>query len=101
MMSQLLVARDFRDGCHNDPLAERSDRCARVTYTALMKSIVSVSLVFTFCMTTLAQQKPRTTSDQSLSAGYWSLEKSQLIIDKTQTIRLAPDLSQLSAGERA
>jgi len=33
-------------------------------------------------------------------AGYWPLDKSQPIIDKTQTIRLAPDLSRLSAGER-
>lgn len=32
--------------------------------------------------------------------GYWPLEKSQPIIDKTQTIRLAPDLSQLSVDER-
>lgn len=32
--------------------------------------------------------------------GYWPLEKSQPIIDKTQTIRLSPDLSKLSAGER-
>ena len=32
--------------------------------------------------------------------GYWPLTKSQPIIDKTQTIRLAPDLSQLSEGER-
>ena len=32
--------------------------------------------------------------------GYWPLEKSQPIIDKTQTIRLAPDTSKLSEGER-
>src|SRR4051812_5263534 len=32
--------------------------------------------------------------------GYWPLEKSQPIVEKTQTIRLAPDTSQLSAGER-
>jgi len=31
---------------------------------------------------------------------YWPLEKSQPIIDKTQTIRLASNLSQLSEGER-
>ena len=37
---------------------------------------------------------------QTLPAGYWPLEKSQPIIDKTQTIRLAPDLSKLSEGER-
>ncbi|HXQ73233.1 MAG TPA: zincin-like metallopeptidase domain-containing protein [Pyrinomonadaceae bacterium] len=32
--------------------------------------------------------------------GYWPLEKSQPLVDKTQTIRLAPDVSQLSEGER-
>ena len=39
-------------------------------------------------------------SNQALPPGYWPLEKSQPIIDKTQAIRLAPDLSQLSEGER-
>ena len=37
---------------------------------------------------------------QTLPAGYWPLEKSQPLIDKTQTIRLTPDLSKLSEGER-
>ena len=37
---------------------------------------------------------------QTLPAGYWPLEKSQPLIDKTQTIRLAPDHSKLSEGER-
>ncbi len=37
---------------------------------------------------------------QGLPAGYWPLEKSQPLIDKTQTIRLAPDVSHLSAGEK-
>jgi hypothetical protein len=32
--------------------------------------------------------------------GYWPLEKSQPLIEKTQTIRLAPDTAKLSAGER-
>jgi hypothetical protein len=35
-----------------------------------------------------------------IANGYWPLEKSQPIIDKTQTIRLAPDTSKLSDGER-
>lgn len=35
-----------------------------------------------------------------IANGYWPLEKSQPIVEKTQTIRLAPDISQLSAGER-
>ncbi|HXC72771.1 MAG TPA: zincin-like metallopeptidase domain-containing protein [Pyrinomonadaceae bacterium] len=37
---------------------------------------------------------------QTLPPGYWPLEKSQPIIDKTQTIRLSPDISKLSEGER-
>src|ERR1043165_8843397 len=35
-----------------------------------------------------------------IPAGYWPREKSQPIVDKTQTIRLAPDISKLSGGER-
>ena len=35
-----------------------------------------------------------------IANGYWPVEKSQPIVDKTQTIRLAPDISQLSEGER-
>lgn len=38
-------------------------------------------------------------SANDLPPGYWPLAKSQPIIDKTQTIRLAPDLSHLSDGE--
>jgi hypothetical protein len=37
---------------------------------------------------------------QTLPAGYWPLETSQPIIDKTQTIRLSPDSSKLTDGER-
>ena len=37
---------------------------------------------------------------QTLPTGYWPPEKSQPIIDKTQTIRLSPDLSKLTEGER-
>src|SRR6185369_7402373 len=37
---------------------------------------------------------------QTLPAGYWPLEKSQPIIDKTQTIRLSGDLLKLSDGEK-
>ena len=36
----------------------------------------------------------------ALPAGYWPASKSQPILDKTQTIRLAPDLSTLSDGEK-
>jgi Zincin-like metallopeptidase len=37
---------------------------------------------------------------QTLPAGYWPLEKSQPLVDKTQTIRLSTDLSKLTEGER-
>src|SRR5678816_1268109 len=37
---------------------------------------------------------------QTLPAGYRPPEKSQPLIDKTQTIRLSGDLSKLSDGER-
>ena len=37
---------------------------------------------------------------QTLPTGYWPLEKSQPLIEKTQTIRLTSDLSKLSKGER-
>ncbi len=37
---------------------------------------------------------------QVLPTGYWPLEKSQPIIEKTQTITLSPDLSKLTEGER-
>lgn len=47
-----------------------------------------------------AQTGSRVKPNQPGPAGYWPIEKSQPIIDKTQTIRLAPDLSRLSPGER-
>ena len=46
------------------------------------------------------QTKPGPKRSGTWPAGYWPVAQSQPIIDKTQTIRLAPDLSQLTAGER-
>src|ERR671918_1547296 len=37
---------------------------------------------------------------QTLPTGYWPLDKSQPIIEKTQTITLSGDLSKLTDGER-
>jgi hypothetical protein len=48
-----------------------------------------------------AQTSLRRTSGANVPSGYWPLEKSQAIIEKMQTVRLAPDLSHLAAGERA
>jgi len=50
------------------------------------------------CMTKLLMTALLLT--QTLPNGYWPLEKSQPIIDKTQTIRLSPDISKLTDGER-
>ncbi|HKP38454.1 MAG TPA: zincin-like metallopeptidase domain-containing protein [Pyrinomonadaceae bacterium] len=65
-----------------------------------MKEIISVLLILGISATLFAQG-PRPKTGGTWPAGYWPRDKSQPIIDKTQTIRLAPDLSHLSAGERA
>src|SRR6266849_974325 len=58
------------------------------------------ALLLIILIASCTQMPSQTKSNQALPAGYWPLEKSQPIIDKTQTIRLAPDLSQLSADEK-
>jgi hypothetical protein len=66
-----------------------------------MTKIIPLLLIVTLVGVVLAQKRPGPKTSGTWPAGYWPREKSQPIIDKTQTIRLAPDLSQLSAGERA
>ena len=65
-----------------------------------MIRLLAVVAFLTTCVLTLAQTGSRMTSKKDLTPGYWPLEKSQPIIDKTETITLATDLSHLSAGER-
>jgi hypothetical protein len=65
-----------------------------------MRKLLAVPLLFSTFLFTSAQTGSRMKPNQTLPAGYWPLEKSQPIIDKTQTIRLAPDLSQLTDSER-
>jgi hypothetical protein len=68
-----------------------------------MKSLLALILVLSVAACSLAQVPPRRSSAAAaaaLPAGYWSLEKSQAILDKMQPVRLAPDLSNLSEGER-
>src|SRR2546425_281944 len=67
----------------------------------MRKKLLTILALLTFLASALAQTGSRMKTNQTLPAGYWPLEKSQPIVDKTQTIRLAPDLSQLSAGERS
>src|SRR5712671_3899800 len=65
-----------------------------------MSRLRVIAIVSTIFASTIAQNGMHMSSRNALPPGYWPLEKSQPIIDKTQTIRLAPDLSQLSAGEK-
>ncbi|HEU4886750.1 MAG TPA: NUDIX hydrolase, partial [Thermoanaerobaculia bacterium] len=57
-----------------------------------MKTLLTIMLTVT--MTASAQQGP-------LPEGYWPESKSKAILDKTETIRLAPDLSKLTPQEQA
>ena len=68
-------------------------------HNAFWKKLAALAALMTMIVSITAQNS-RMKTNQVLPAGYWPLEKSQPIIDKTQTIRLAPDLSQLSADER-
>jgi hypothetical protein len=65
-----------------------------------MKILLSLNLLLVAFVYSPAQTNSNGTSGVSLPAGYWSPEKSQPIIGKTQTVRLSPDLSHLSEGER-
>ncbi|MBA3461786.1 MAG: NUDIX hydrolase, partial [Deltaproteobacteria bacterium] len=44
---------------------------------------------------------PHTSAPRLTLEGAWTIAETQPIVDKTQTVRLAPDLSHLTAGERA
>jgi len=64
-----------------------------------MKSLSALFLALTF--TASAQQQQPPPEIPTIPAGYWPESKSKEILDKTITIRLAPDLSRLSAEEKA
>src|SRR5688572_2241209 len=62
--------------------------------------VAALLIVTSLFVITTAQPRPGRKTQTPWPAGYWPLEKSQPIIEKTQTIRLAPDLSRFSAGEK-
>ncbi|HZI17702.1 MAG TPA: hypothetical protein VEY09_03820 [Pyrinomonadaceae bacterium] len=62
-----------------------------------MRRLLAVLLLTFMVVNTPAQ----TRTGGTLPAGYWPLERSAPIIEKTGETRLAPDLSHLGAGERA
>lgn len=61
--------------------------------TALLLNTLLVPTLF-------AQTKSSMNSKSNLPNGYWSINQSQLIVDKTQLIKLTPDLSRLTRGEQ-
>jgi hypothetical protein len=61
---------------------------------------LTVIVLLSLLSSTFSQTSSRMKPTEKRTAGYWPLEKSRPIIDKTQTIRLSPELSQLTAGER-
>lgn len=65
----------------------------------MQKLVATTLILFTFAIS-LAQTNSRMKPRPNVSNRYWPIEKSQPIIDKTQTITLAPDISRLSTGER-
>ena len=86
------------DECRNWRTVE-VERKQSVKYTEFMKTFAALLISILF-VPVLAQTGSRMKNTQALPAGDWLLDKSQPIIDKTQTIRLAPDLSQLTQNER-
>ncbi len=71
-----------------------------------MKILLSLTFIVVAFVCSPAQTVSKRTAagnsgGTNLPAGNWSPERSSEIIAKTQTVRLSPDLSHLSAGERA
>ena len=66
----------------------------------MWKQLLTIAILVTLVSSTLAQTGRTMKTSNSLPPAYWPLDKSQPIVDKTQTIRLAPELSQLTAAER-
>ncbi|MEA2490595.1 MAG: hypothetical protein QOH21_2387, partial [Acidobacteriota bacterium] len=80
------------------PLPHRS--LATLGMTSLRRKLhllMKTTLAFTLLVTLAASAA----DTPKIPAGYWPVEKSREILAKTETIRLAPDLSTLTKGEQA
>jgi hypothetical protein len=66
----------------------------------MLTRVATLALVLSLFVITPSQTQPGMKTKTTWPAGYWPFAKSQSIVDKTQTIRLAPELSHLSEGER-
>jgi len=65
-----------------------------------MTKLFAFALIIAIVVCSIAQRSSTMNTQGTISSGYWPLEKSQPLIDKTQTIHLNPDLTKLSDGER-
>jgi hypothetical protein len=70
-----------------------------------MKRILCASaislMVFSLLPAQTGSRRIAGAGSSSLPSGYWPLEQSRAIVEKMQTVRLAPDLSHLTVDERA
>lgn len=66
----------------------------------MLTRVAALLIVASLFVITPSQPRPGRKTPTPWPAGYWPYEQSQPIIEKTQTIRLAPDLSGLTPGEK-
>ena len=66
----------------------------------MLTRVAALLIVASLFVITPSQPRPGRKTQTPWPAGYWPYEKSQPIIEKTQMIRLTPDLSHLSTGEK-
>ena len=65
-----------------------------------MRILFALALTALAASNLLAQTSARRPAQAGLPPGYWPEEKSRPLIEKTGEVRLAPDVSHLSEGER-
>ena len=65
-----------------------------------MRILFTLALAGLAASNLLAQTSTRRPTRNGLPAGYWPEEKSRALLDKTGEVRLAPDTSHLTEGER-
>ncbi|HEY0174205.1 MAG TPA: hypothetical protein VGB98_24530 [Pyrinomonadaceae bacterium] len=65
-----------------------------------MRILFTLALAGLAASNLLAQTSARRPGAGGLPAGYWPEEKSRALLEKTGEVRLAPDTSHLTAGER-
>lgn len=65
-----------------------------------MRILFTLALAGLAASNLFAQSSSRRPASNGLPAGYWPEEKSRAILEKTGEVRLAPDTSHLTEGER-